>query len=91
MSPRKLLSFPELRDHGVLHGRRQVDRLEAEGKFPKRVSVGANRVGWVAAEIDDWVNAAISSRAPKPGKLGPNNAGTLSAAREYSGAIKPSI
>jgi prophage regulatory protein len=63
MSPSKLLSFPELRDHGVLHGRRQVDRLEAEGKFPKRVSVGANRVGWVAAEIDGWVNAAISARA----------------------------
>ena len=59
MSPSKLLSFPELRERGVLLGRRQVDRLEAEGKFPKRVSVGANRVGWVAAEIDDDFEIAV--------------------------------
>jgi prophage regulatory protein len=91
MSPSKLLSFPELRERGVLFGRRQVDRLEAEGKFLKRVSVGANRVGWVAAEIDDWVNAAISSRAPKPGKLGPDNAGYAQRGCEYSAAATTSI
>lgn len=91
MSPSKLLSFPELRERGVLLGRRQVDRLEAEGKFPKRVSVGANRVGWVAAEIDDWVNAAISSRSPIPGKLGPNNAGYAQRGREYSAAATTTI
>jgi prophage regulatory protein len=70
MSPHKLLPFPELRERGVLHGRRHVDRLEAEGKFPKRVPIGMRRVGWVAAEIDEWVNAAISSRQRQPGKLG---------------------
>ncbi|MBW5438344.1 AlpA family phage regulatory protein [Bradyrhizobium canariense] len=58
----KLLPFFDLHDHGVLLGRRQIDRLEAEGKFPKRVPIGANRVGWVATEIDDWVNAAIARR-----------------------------
>lgn len=63
MSRRKLLSFPELRDRGVLHGRRQIDRLEADGKFPKRVPIGANRVGWVASEIEDWVDAAIARRS----------------------------
>jgi prophage regulatory protein len=66
MSRSKLLSFPELYERGVLFGRRQVDRLEANGKFPKRVPIGPNRVGWVAAEIDDWVNAAISARAQQP-------------------------
>ncbi|UPK38296.1 AlpA family phage regulatory protein [Bradyrhizobium sp. 186] len=63
MSARKLLSFPELRDRGVLLGRRQIDRLEAEGKFPKRVLIGAKRVGWVTNEIESWVSAAIARRS----------------------------
>lgn len=58
----KLLPFSDLHDRGVLLGRRQIDRLEAEGKFPKRVPIGSNRVGWVTDEIDDWVDAAISAR-----------------------------
>ena len=67
--PRKLLSFPELREHGVLLGRRHVDRLEAEGKFPKRVPIGMRRVGWVTTEIQGWVDAAISARALGAGEL----------------------
>jgi prophage regulatory protein len=59
----KLLPFSDLHDHGVLLGRRQIDRLEAKGSFPKRVAIGANRVGWVTDEIEDWVNAAISRRS----------------------------
>lgn len=59
----KLLPFSDLRDHGVLFGRRQIDRLEADGKFPKRVPIGANRVGWVASEVEDWVDAAIARRS----------------------------
>jgi prophage regulatory protein len=43
----KLLLFPELMEHGVLLGRRQVDRLEHKGDFPKRVPIGESRVGWV--------------------------------------------
>ncbi|MCA1433115.1 AlpA family phage regulatory protein [Bradyrhizobium sp. BRP20] len=59
----KLLPFTDLRDRGVLLGRRQIDRLEAEGKFPKRVPIAANRVAWVAREIEDWVDAAIARRS----------------------------
>ncbi|MCK1589129.1 MULTISPECIES: AlpA family phage regulatory protein [unclassified Bradyrhizobium] len=62
MSARKLLLFPELHDHGVPFGRRYIDRLEAEGKFPRRVPIGAKRVGWVTDEVDDWVSAAIARR-----------------------------
>ncbi|MCK1498915.1 MULTISPECIES: AlpA family phage regulatory protein [unclassified Bradyrhizobium] len=63
MSARKLLLFPELSDHGVPFGRRYIDRLEAEGKFPRRVPIGAKRVGWVATEIEGWVSAAIARRS----------------------------
>ncbi|MGY4501960.1 prophage regulatory protein [Bradyrhizobium sp. GM24.11] len=63
MSARKLLLFPELRDHGVPFGRRYIDRLEAEGKIPKRVPIGTKRVGWIATEIEGWVSAAIARRS----------------------------
>jgi len=36
----KLLTFGELKEHGVPLGRRQIDRLEARGRFPKRVQIG---------------------------------------------------
>jgi prophage regulatory protein len=91
MSPRKLLSFHELREHGVLLGRRHVDRLEAEGKFPKRVPIGMRRVGWVTTEIEGWVNAAISARAQQPGKLGSHPASCSKRDREQSAAARASL
>jgi prophage regulatory protein len=66
----KLLLFPELKEHGVPLGRRQVDRLERIGKFPKRVPIGERRVGWVESEIDDHVTAAIAARSTVLGRLG---------------------
>ena len=87
---RKLLLFPELRERGVPLGRRHVDRLEAEGKFPKRVPIGMRRVGWVAAEIDDWVNAAISARAQQPENRGSQTARSTRG-REQSVTIISSI
>ena len=86
---RKLLLFPELRERGVPLGRRHVDRLEAEGKFPKRVPIGMRRVGWVAAEIDDWVNAAISARA-QPENRGSQTARSMGGC-EQSVTISSSI
>jgi len=58
----KLLTFGELREHGVLLGRRQLDRLEAVGRFPKRVHVSERRVAWVAEEIKAHVAAQIKAR-----------------------------
>jgi prophage regulatory protein len=66
----KLLTFSELKDHGVLLGRRQIDRLEARGRFPKRVQIGDARVGWVETEIDAHVNAKITGRSRAAGTLG---------------------
>nr|WP_084298866.1 AlpA family phage regulatory protein [Bradyrhizobium sp. WSM1743] len=37
-------------------------------KFPKRVPVAGNRVGWVADEIDDRVDAAIARRSHASGR-----------------------
>lgn len=32
-------------------------RLEKQGKFPKRVSLGDNRVGWFQADIVTWIKS----------------------------------
>jgi predicted DNA-binding transcriptional regulator AlpA len=51
-------------------GRRQIDRLEKAGKFPKRVPVGERRVAWVASEIEAHVEALLAKRSTGVGKLG---------------------
>lgn len=62
-SPQKLIDFKDLKvTRGIPFSRTHLSRLENEGKFPKRVSLGANRVGWVLAEIDEWLAAKIASR-----------------------------
>jgi len=39
----KILSFNELREHGITLGRRQIDRLEALRLFPRRVKISERR------------------------------------------------
>lgn len=62
----KLLLFKELRDEGVPFTRRHVDRLEREGRFPRRVPIGTHRIAWVADEIKAYVSAMINSRREYP-------------------------
>ena len=37
-------------------------RLERQGLFPKRVHLGANRIAWVATEIEDWLSSKLTER-----------------------------
>lgn len=47
--------------------RSSVYRLEAEGKFPKRIQLGAGHsVAWYEHEIEEWLNSRPRvSDAPK--------------------------
>ncbi len=36
------------------YSRSTIDRLEAKGKFPKRLSPSVNRIFWIASEVDKW-------------------------------------
>lgn len=36
-----------------------IDRMEANGTFPRRVRLGQLRVVWVEDEIEDWMRQAI--------------------------------
>jgi prophage regulatory protein len=68
--PQRLLTYEELRDHGVRYSRQWLFQLERAGKFPRRVAIGEYRVGWVEREIDDYIAARIASRSRTIGVVG---------------------
>ena len=57
----KILSKKALKEL-VLYSPQHVARLEKAGSFPKRVTLGPNRVGWVEAEVLDWLNERLLAR-----------------------------
>ena len=40
----------------------QLWRMEQEGRFPKRIKIGPNRVAWLTREVDEWINARLEER-----------------------------
>ena len=46
----------------VLYSPQHIARLEKTGKFPKRVQLGPNRVGWVEGEVLDWLQTRLDCR-----------------------------
>ncbi len=60
----KILRYPEIKQL-VGISRIQVRRLERAGKFPQRLQLSANCVGWHAAEIQQWVEALPRKDATK--------------------------
>jgi prophage regulatory protein len=60
---KKLLSSCDLNAVGISYCSTHLARLEVQGKFPKRVRIGENRIAWVAAEIEAWIDARIAERA----------------------------
>ena len=63
----KLLSYDELKPvKGIHYSKVQIWRLEKLKKFPKRVALSANRVGWAEHEIDAWLESKIAERDGRP-------------------------
>jgi len=38
-------------------------RMERAGKFPKRLSLGGNSVGWLENEVDEWFDQKAADRS----------------------------
>ncbi|MFC3135060.1 helix-turn-helix transcriptional regulator [Microbaculum marinum] len=57
----RILSKRQVREL-VLYSPQHIARLEAAGKFPKRVRLGANRVGWVEDEVQEWLRDRLEER-----------------------------
>jgi prophage regulatory protein len=59
----KILSYADLRsERGIQFSKVHLWRLERAGKFPKRVSLGKARHGWLETEIDEWIVAPLAER-----------------------------
>lgn len=50
----RVISWRELSEM-IPFTRQHVLRLEKAGKFPRRIRIGARRVGWLYSEIEAWV------------------------------------
>ena len=59
---RKLIAPEALPSYGVLIGNKQRKRLEAQGKFPKRVPVTERTHGYIEDEIVAYGEARIRLR-----------------------------
>lgn len=57
----KILSKKEVREK-VVYSIQHITRLEQAGRFPKRLRLGENRVGWLEEEVDDWINSKVRER-----------------------------
>ena len=59
--PLRIIPWSELQAI-VPYTRQHILRLEKEGKFPGRVTVGANRVGWLLTEVEAWIKERVEER-----------------------------
>jgi prophage regulatory protein len=57
----RLLSKKQVREK-VLYSPAHIARLEAAGRFPLRVRLGAGRVGWIEQEVEDWLQKLAAKR-----------------------------
>lgn len=48
------------------YGRSSVYAKMARGEFPKSISLGPRAVGWLASEIDAWIEQRINASRSTP-------------------------
>lgn len=57
----RIISKRQLKEM-IPYSMQHIARLEKAGHFPKRVQLGPNRVGWVEAEVLDWIQERMDKR-----------------------------
>lgn len=57
-----LISPQLLKARGITYSRAHLWRLERDGRFPRRVRLGAGKFAYVEREIDDFIAARIAAR-----------------------------
>lgn len=71
----KILRLPEVKGRTGL-SRSSVYLRISKNQFPRPISLGAQAVGWIESEIDEWIeNQALRSRGgPRPQSILPVSA-----------------
>lgn len=60
--PKQLICKKELTKL-VKYSSQHIARLEKAGRFPKRLRLGQNRVAWLLAEVEEWIDERLAKRA----------------------------
>ena len=59
----RIISYDELATRkGIRFSRVWIDELIRQGKFPKKIHLSANRVGWFEHEIDEHLADCAAER-----------------------------
>ncbi len=59
----RVLSKAELREKkGIPYSRVHLDRLVKAGRFPAPIKLGANRIGFIEDEIDEFLARRVAER-----------------------------
>jgi len=65
----KVLRYPDLKSHkGIPYSRVHIGRLEATGRFPRRVKLGPGATVWIESEIDEWLSERAAARDAESSK-----------------------
>ena len=60
---KRIVSKKELKTVcGIPYSPQHIARLEAAGRFPRRLRLGQNRVAWLLSEVETWLDERIASR-----------------------------
>jgi predicted DNA-binding transcriptional regulator AlpA len=57
-----ILSHGDLKARGIRFSRQWIAKLVAAGKFPRPIQMGAATVGFIEAEVDEWIADRIRER-----------------------------
>lgn len=61
---KQIVSKKELKSLcGIPYSPVHIGRLEAAGKFPKRIKLGQNRVAWLLTEVEAWIDERLAQRS----------------------------
>jgi prophage regulatory protein len=59
----RLLTWKQLKENiGIPFCREHVRRLEAVGKFPKRIPLSRQKIAWLEDEVLAWIAQRIAER-----------------------------
>jgi prophage regulatory protein len=66
-SIKRVLGFKQLKpEKGIPWTRQYINRLEKQGRFPKKARLGPNTIGWVEDELDALIAERLAERDREP-------------------------
>jgi prophage regulatory protein len=56
------LIFPDEVYSLIRYSAQHLRRLEDQGDFPRRIRIGANRIAWSRAAVEQWVSERMGAQ-----------------------------